>query len=56
LKFGCIAVGLFFGLDTVWQELPNESSKKLLAKVRQDKYWRVKAYGEQNYRDDESFG
>jgi hypothetical protein len=27
LKFGCIAVGLFFGSDTVWPELPNESSK-----------------------------
>jgi hypothetical protein len=24
LKFGCIAVGLFFGPDTVWPELPNE--------------------------------
>jgi hypothetical protein len=27
LKFGCIVVGLLFGPDTVWQELPNESSK-----------------------------
>jgi hypothetical protein len=29
--------------------------QKLLVK-RQDKYWKVKADGEQNYRDDEAFG
>jgi hypothetical protein len=29
--------------------------QKLLIKIRQDKYWKVKAYGEQNYRDDEAF-
>jgi hypothetical protein len=27
LKFGCVAVGLFFGSDTVWSELSNESSR-----------------------------
>jgi hypothetical protein len=27
LKFDCIAVGLFFRPDTLWPELPNESSK-----------------------------
>jgi hypothetical protein len=27
LKFDCVAVGLFFGHDTVWPELPNESAK-----------------------------
>jgi hypothetical protein len=27
LKFGCIAVGLFFGPDTIWPELLNESFK-----------------------------
>jgi hypothetical protein len=26
LKFGCVAVGLFFGSDTVWPELSNGSS------------------------------
>jgi hypothetical protein len=30
--------------------------QKLLVKIRQDKYWKVKAYGEQSYRDDEAFG
>jgi hypothetical protein len=30
--------------------------QKLLVKIRQEKYWEVKAYGEQNYRDDEAFG
>jgi hypothetical protein len=24
--------------------------------MRQDKYWKVKAYDEQNYKDDEAFG
>jgi hypothetical protein len=27
LKSGCVAVGLFFGSDTVWPKLPNESSR-----------------------------
>jgi hypothetical protein len=32
LRFGCVAVGLFFGYDTVWSELPNESSKNCPSK------------------------
>jgi hypothetical protein len=32
LKFGCVAVGLLFGSDTVWPELPNESSKSCSSK------------------------
>jgi hypothetical protein len=31
LKFGCVAVGLFFGSDA-WLELPNESSKDCSSK------------------------
>jgi hypothetical protein len=27
LKFSCVAVGLLFGSDTIWPELPNESSR-----------------------------
>jgi hypothetical protein len=27
LKSDCVAVGLFFGSDTVWSELPNGSSR-----------------------------
>jgi hypothetical protein len=29
--------------------------QKLLIKIRQDKYWKVKAYGKKSYRDDEAF-
>jgi hypothetical protein len=32
LRSGCVAVGLFFGSDTVWSELPNESSKNCSSK------------------------
>jgi hypothetical protein len=32
LKSGCVAVGLFFGSDTVWSELPNESSRNCSSK------------------------
>jgi hypothetical protein len=27
LKFGCVAVGLLFGSNTVWPEFPNGSSR-----------------------------
>jgi hypothetical protein len=27
LRFGCVAVGSFFGLTLLWSELPNESSR-----------------------------
>jgi hypothetical protein len=32
LKFGCVAVGLFFGSDTVWSKLPNESPRNSSSK------------------------
>jgi hypothetical protein len=32
LRSGCVAVGLFFGSDTVWSELPNESSRNCSSK------------------------
>jgi hypothetical protein len=32
LRFVHVAVGLFFGYDTVWSELPNESSKNYSSK------------------------
>jgi hypothetical protein len=32
LKFGCVAVGLLFGSDTVWPELPNGSSRNCSSK------------------------
>jgi hypothetical protein len=32
LKSGCVAVGLFFGSDTVWPELPNGSSRNCSSK------------------------
>jgi hypothetical protein len=32
LKSGCFAVGLFFGSDTVWSELPNESFRNCSSK------------------------
>jgi hypothetical protein len=32
LEFGCVAVGLLFGSDTVWPELPNESSRNCSSK------------------------
>jgi hypothetical protein len=38
LRFGCVAVGLFFGLTLLWSELPNEPSKSYSSKIRQDKY------------------
>jgi hypothetical protein len=31
LKSGCVAVGLFFGSDTVWLELLNGSSRNCLS-------------------------
>jgi hypothetical protein len=46
-------VGLLFRSNTVWLELPNESSK-VVRKARQK--MESKVYGEQNYKDDESFG
>jgi hypothetical protein len=56
LKSDCVAVGLLLGSDTVWPELPNGSSRNCSSRIRQDKCWKVKADGEQNYRDDETFG
>jgi hypothetical protein len=50
---GCVAVGLFFGSDTVWSELPNESSRNC---SWQDKYGKIKTDEEQNYRADKAFG
>jgi hypothetical protein len=32
LRSGCVTVGLFFGSNTVWFELPNESSKNCSSK------------------------
>jgi hypothetical protein len=32
LKFNCVVVGLLFGSDTVWQKLPNESSRNCSSK------------------------
>jgi hypothetical protein len=32
LKSGCVAVGLFFGSDTVWSELSNGSSRNCSSK------------------------
>jgi hypothetical protein len=32
LKSGYVAVGLLFGSDTVWSELPNESSRDCSSK------------------------
>jgi hypothetical protein len=32
LKSGCVAVGLFFGSDTVWSELPNGSFRNCSSK------------------------
>jgi hypothetical protein len=32
LRSGCVAVGLFFGSDTVWSELPNESFRNCSSK------------------------
>jgi hypothetical protein len=32
LKSDCVAVGLLFGSDTVWPELPNESSSNYSSK------------------------
>jgi hypothetical protein len=32
LKSGCVVVGLFFGSNTVWSELPNESSRNCSSK------------------------
>jgi hypothetical protein len=32
LEFGCIAVGLLFGSNTVWPELPNGSSRNCSSK------------------------
>jgi hypothetical protein len=32
LKSGCVEVGLFFGSDTVWLELPNGSSRNCSSK------------------------
>jgi hypothetical protein len=32
LRSGCAAVELFFGSDTVWSELPNESSRNCSSK------------------------
>jgi hypothetical protein len=32
LKSGFLAVGLFFGSDAVWSELPNGSSRNCLSK------------------------
>jgi hypothetical protein len=56
LKSGCVAVRLLFGSDTVWPELPNGSSRNCSSEIRQDKCWKVKADGEQNYEDDGAFG
>jgi hypothetical protein len=52
LKFGWVAVGSLFESNTVWLELPNESYK-VARKVKQK--MESKVYGEQNYKDDESF-
>jgi 4-amino-4-deoxy-L-arabinose transferase-like glycosyltransferase len=52
LKFGWVAVGSLFGSNTVWPELPNESYK-VGRKARQK--MESKVYGEQNYKDNESF-
>jgi hypothetical protein len=30
--------------------------QKLLVKIRQNKYWKIKTDEEQNYRDDKAFG
>jgi hypothetical protein len=32
LKSSCVAVGLLFGFDSVWPELPNESSRNCSSK------------------------
>jgi hypothetical protein len=32
LKSGYVAVGLFFGSDTIWPELPNQSSRNFSSK------------------------
>jgi hypothetical protein len=32
LRSGCVVVRLFFGSDTVWSELPNESSRNCSSK------------------------
>jgi hypothetical protein len=56
LKSGCVAVGLFFGSNTVWLELLNGSSRNCSLKIRQDKYGKIKTDEEQNYRDDKAFG
>jgi hypothetical protein len=55
LKSGCVAVGLFFGSDTVWSELPNESSR-ICSSNKARQIWKVNADEEQNYRDDKAFG
>jgi hypothetical protein len=48
-----VAVGSLFGSNTVWPELPNESSK-VIREARQKVESEI--YGEQNYKDGESFG
>jgi hypothetical protein len=32
LRSGCVVVELFFGSDTVWSKLPNESFRNCLSK------------------------
>jgi hypothetical protein len=55
LTSDCVAVGLFFGSNTVWSELPNGLSRDCSSKIRQDKCGKIKTDGEQNYRIDEAF-
>jgi hypothetical protein len=55
LKFGCVAVGSFFGSDTIMIRIANESSRSYSQdKARQTR--RIKIDREQNYRADEAFG
>jgi hypothetical protein len=56
LRFGCVAVGLFFGSDTVMVRVVEWIIQKLLVKIRQDKYRKIKINGEQNCRADKAFG
>jgi hypothetical protein len=50
---GWVAVRSLFGSSTIWPELPNGSTK-VTRKTRQKVESEI--YGEQNYKDDKSFG
>jgi hypothetical protein len=51
LRFACVAVGSFFGSDTVMVRIAPEATRQDKAR----RIWKIKINREQNYRADEAF-